>query len=87
MGKRQRKEEDRAGQAATATAKPHSDMRQTGAATEGGGGAARAAEGAEPTAKKKKKTRRLSRTGAWQRKTQKDKAAAAQGDRSQTDTQ
>ena len=38
-GKRQRKEEDRAGQAATATAKPHSDTRQMDAAMEGGGGA------------------------------------------------
>ena len=47
MGKRQRKEEDRAGQAATATAKPHSDTQQMDAATEGGGGGTRAAEGAE----------------------------------------
>ena len=59
---------------------------QTGAATDGNGGAARAAVGAEPT-KKKKKSRRPSKTGSQQRKAQKNKAAAAQGDRAQTNTQ
>jgi len=75
-GKRQRKEEDRAGQAATATAKPHSDTRQMDAATEGGGGGTRAAEGGEPAAKKKK-SRGKSKTGSQKEKAKRGAAAAA----------
>ena len=56
--KRTREEDDQAGQAATAKARPHSGAGQTGAATDGDGGAARAAAGAEPAAKKKHKKKR-----------------------------
>ena len=70
---------------ATAAAKLHADTGQTGVATDGEGGAARAAAGAEPAAKKK---RRRKKKGHNQRNiAQRDKAAAAQGDRSQANTQ
>ena len=83
--KRQREEDEQTGQAATAAAKLHSDTGQTGAATDGDGGAARAAEGAEPAAKKKKR-RQKKKSHDQRSKARRDRAAAAQGDRSQTNT-
>jgi len=83
--KRQREEDEQTGQAATAAAKIHSDTGQTGAATDGDGGAARAAEGAEPAAKKKKR-RQKKKSHDQRSKARRDRAAAAQGDRSQTNT-
>jgi hypothetical protein len=58
--KRPREEDDQAGQAATAKARPHSGAGQTGAATDGDGGAAQATaegDGAAPKTKKARKPR------------------------------
>ena len=87
--KRQREEDEQTGQTATAAAaaKTQSDTGQTGAATDGDGGAARAAAGAEPVAKKRRTRRGTTKTRNQRDMARRDGAAAAQGYRSQTNTQ